>query len=98
MKSTQSQISSKKGWRFVTSRSSYTTLLLSIVILIIWQIAEFTEKRSLQTLERTGSLRVNLYAGSLRDTLLNYRHHPYGQHQEHQQHLDSFHPKIIDFG
>ncbi len=52
-------------------------LLLSIVSIVIWRIAEFTEHRSLEQLRSTGELRVNLYAGSLSDALEKYRHLPY---------------------
>ena len=77
MKSTQSHIKSQNRRSLFKRRSLYIALLFTTLILAIWQIAQFTEKRSLKLLEQTGALRVNLYAGSLRDTLLKYRHLPY---------------------
>ncbi len=62
---------------FTRSRSLFIILLLFVLMAAIWQIANFTEKRSLKNLEHTGALRVNLYSGSLRDTLSKYRHLPY---------------------
>jgi len=62
---------------FFKTRLFSTLVLLSLFALSIWQIAEFTETNSLTNLSKSGALRADLYAGSLRDTLEKYRHLPY---------------------
>ncbi|MFH0785635.1 MAG: ATP-binding protein [Pseudomonadota bacterium] len=51
--------------------------IMLATILIIWQVAIFTEKRSFEQIRRTGKSRIALYGASLRDALERYRHIPY---------------------
>ncbi len=60
-------------------RNRYFTILitLSLIVIVIWQVARITKANSVEELRRIGDLRVDFYASSLRDTLEKYRHLPY---------------------
>ncbi len=67
----------QKFYHVIKSKTFAVLLTVSILSISIWQIAELTEKRTLDQLASTGELRLNLYATTLRNTMEKHRHLPY---------------------